>query len=97
MYSGSCDTLLQFSVAIILVLVDGISAIVVERNEDNKAYINSSAGVLPHHISAFYPTTSPSIYSATRSVLNAPSTLIILKISGTSTIPCVTHTSVNLN
>ena len=35
MDNGNCDTLLQLSEATILVLVDGISAVVVERNEDN--------------------------------------------------------------
>ena len=35
MYNRNCDTMLQFSAATILGLVNGISAVVEERNEDN--------------------------------------------------------------
>ena len=50
MDNGNCDTLLQLSAAAILGLVDGISAVVVERNEDNEAYIDDATSVLPHQL-----------------------------------------------
>ena len=48
MENENCDTLLQLSADVILGLVDGISAVVAERNEDNEAYIDASPSVLPH-------------------------------------------------
>ena len=55
MDSGNRDTLLQLSAAAILGLVDGISAVVAERNEDNEAYIDASPGVLPHQLVRILP------------------------------------------
>ena len=55
MDNGNCDTLLQLSEATILVLVDGISAVVVERNEGNEAYIDAAPSVLPHQIVRILP------------------------------------------
>ena len=55
MDSGNRDTLLQLSAAAILGLVDGISAVVAERNEDNKVYIDADPSVLPHHLARILP------------------------------------------
>ena len=50
MDSGNSDTLLQLSSSTILGLVDVISAVVVDQNEYNKAYIDAATGILPHQI-----------------------------------------------
>ena len=50
MDNGNCDTLLQFSTAAILGLVDGISAVVAEQNKYNEAYIYAAPSVLPHQL-----------------------------------------------
>ena len=50
MDNGNCDTLLQLSAAAILGLVDGVSAVVTEKNEDNEAYIDAAPIVLPHQL-----------------------------------------------
>ena len=55
MDSGNCDMLLQLSAPAILGLVDGIIAIVAERNEDNEAYIDNDPSVLPHQIVRILP------------------------------------------
>ena len=55
MDNGNCDTLLQFSEAAILGLVDSISAIVAERNKDNEAYIDAAPSVLPHQLVRILP------------------------------------------
>ena len=55
MNNGNRDTLFQLSVAAILGLVDGISAVVAERNEDNEAYIDTAASVLPHQLVRILP------------------------------------------
>ena len=47
--------MLQLSAAAILVLLDDISAIVVEKNEDNKAYIDAAPSVLPHRLVRILP------------------------------------------
>ena len=47
--------MLQLSAAAILGLVDGISAVVVEQNEDNEAYIYSAPSVLPHQLVRILP------------------------------------------
>ena len=52
---GNHDTLLQLSAATILGLVDGISAIIVKRNEDNEACIGAAPSVLPHKIVRILP------------------------------------------
>ena len=55
MDNGNCDTMLQLSAAAILGLVDGISAIVAERNEDNEAYIDDTPSVLPNQLVRILP------------------------------------------
>ena len=50
MDNGNCDTLLQLLAAAILGLVDGVSAVVTEKNEDNEAYIDAAPIVLPHQL-----------------------------------------------
>ena len=55
MDNGNCDTLLQFSAAAILRLVDGTSAVVAEQNEDNEAYIDAAPSVLPHQLVRILP------------------------------------------
>ena len=55
MNNGNRDTLFQLSVAAILGLVDGISAVVAERNEDNKVYIDADPSVLPHRLVRILP------------------------------------------
>ena len=45
----------KLSAATILGLVDGISSIVSEQKEDNKAYINAAPGVIPHKIFRILP------------------------------------------
>ena len=55
MDNGNCDTLLQFSYAAILGLVDGISAAIAELNEDNEAYIDTDPSVLPHQLVRILP------------------------------------------
>ena len=55
MYNMNCDTLLQLSAAAILGLVDGISAVVAERNKDKKAYIGAAPSVLTHQIVRILP------------------------------------------
>ena len=55
MENGNCDTLLQFSAAAVLGLVDGINAVVAERNKDNEAYIEAAPSVLPHQLVRIMP------------------------------------------
>ena len=55
MDNGNCDTLLQLSAAAIHGLVDGISAVITERNEDNEAYIKAALSVLPHQLLRILP------------------------------------------
>ena len=55
MDNGNRDTLLQLSAAAILVLVDGIIAVVAEKNEDNEAYIDADPSVLPHQLDHILP------------------------------------------
>ena len=55
MDNKNCDTLLQLSAAAILGLVDGISAVVAERNEENEAYIDATPSVLPHQLFRIRP------------------------------------------
>ena len=55
MDNGNCDTLLQFSAAAILRLVDGTSAVVADQNEDNEAYIDAAPSVLPHQLVRILP------------------------------------------
>ena len=55
MASGNRDMLLQFSAAAIPGLVDGISAVVTEQNEYNKAYIDAAPSVLPHQLVRILP------------------------------------------
>ena len=55
MDNGNCDTLLQLSAAAILGLVNGISAVVSERNEYNEAYIDNAPSVIPHQLAHIMP------------------------------------------
>jgi hypothetical protein len=55
MDSGHSQTLLRLSTSAIFELVDGITAVVVERTEDNKAYINAAPDVLPHQLVRILP------------------------------------------
>ena len=55
MENGNCDTMLQLSEAAILGLVDGISAIIVELNEDNESYIDATPSVLLHQLVRILP------------------------------------------
>ena len=55
MDNGNCDTLLQFSEASILVLVDGISAVVAEWNEYKESCIDAAPSVLPHQLVRILP------------------------------------------
>ena len=55
MDSGNCDTLLKLSVAANLGLVDGISAVVAEQNEDNEAYIDAAPSILPYQLVRILP------------------------------------------
>ena len=55
MDNGNYDTLLQLSAAAILGLVDGISAVVVEQNKGNTAYIDASSSVIPHQVVRILP------------------------------------------
>ena len=52
---GNHDTMFQLSVATILGLVNGISAVVAEKNEDNEAYINAGPGVATHQLFRILP------------------------------------------
>ena len=53
--NGNCDTMLQLSAAAILRLVDGISAVVAERKQDNEAYIDADTSVLLHQLVCIPP------------------------------------------
>jgi hypothetical protein len=55
MDSGHRDTLLRLSASTIIELVDGITAVVAERTEDNEAYIDSATDVLPHQLVRILP------------------------------------------
>jgi hypothetical protein len=55
MDSGHRETLLRLSTSAILELVDGITAVVAERTEDNEAYINVAPDVLPHQLVRILP------------------------------------------
>jgi hypothetical protein len=55
MDSGHRETLLRLSTSAILELVDGITAVVAERTEDNEAYINVAVDVLPHQLIRILP------------------------------------------
>jgi len=55
MDSGHCETLLRLSASAILELVDGITAVVAKRTEDNEAYINAAPNVLPHQLVRILP------------------------------------------
>ena len=55
MDNRNCDTLLKFSAAAILGLVDGIIAVVAEQNEENDAYIDAAPSVLPHQLARILP------------------------------------------
>jgi hypothetical protein len=55
MDSGHHETLLRLSASAILKLVDGISAVVAERTEDNEAYIDAAPDVLPHQLVRILP------------------------------------------
>ena len=48
--SNNHDTLWQFSVSTILVLVDAISAATADRNKYNETYIYPATGVLPQQL-----------------------------------------------
>jgi hypothetical protein len=43
------------SASVILELVDGITAVVAERTEDNEAYIDAAPDFLPHHLVRILP------------------------------------------
>ena len=96
MYNGNCDTLLPLSAAAILILVDGISAVFAERNEDNGPILTLLPVFYPISFSAFCPATSLSICSATGSVLITPPASRRLRILDASTRPCVTCTATDL-
>ncbi|CAK9879059.1 unnamed protein product [Sphagnum jensenii] len=55
MDNSHCETLLRLSAFAILELVDGITAVVAERTEDNEAYINATPDVLPHQLVRILP------------------------------------------
>lgn len=55
MDSGHRETLLRSSASAILELVDGITAVVAERSEDNEAYIDAAPDVLPHQLVRILP------------------------------------------
>jgi hypothetical protein len=55
MDSGHRETLLRLSESAILELVDGITAVVAERTEDNEACIDAAPDVLPHHLVRILP------------------------------------------
>ncbi|CAK9254061.1 unnamed protein product [Sphagnum jensenii] len=55
MDSRHYETLLRLSASAILELVDGITAVVAERTEDNEAYINTAPDVLPHQLVRILP------------------------------------------
>ena len=55
MDNGNCDTLLKLAAAAILQLVDVISAVVAERNEDNESYIDAAPIVLPNQLVRILP------------------------------------------
>jgi hypothetical protein len=48
--SGHRETLLRLPASAILELVDGITAVVAERTEDNEAYIDAAPAVLAHQL-----------------------------------------------
>ena len=55
MDNGNCDALFQLSAAAILGFVDGVSAVVAERNKDNEAYIDAATIVLSHLLVRILP------------------------------------------
>jgi len=55
MDNGHRETLLRLSTSAILELVDGITAVVAERTENNEAYINAAPNVLPHQLVRILP------------------------------------------
>jgi hypothetical protein len=55
MDSGHRETLLRLSASAILEWVDGITAVVAERTEDNEAYIDAAPDVLPHQLVRILP------------------------------------------
>jgi hypothetical protein len=55
MDSGYRETLLRLSASAILELVDGITAVVAERTEDNEAYMDAAPDVLPHQLVRILP------------------------------------------
>ncbi|CAK9260470.1 unnamed protein product [Sphagnum jensenii] len=55
MDNGHRETLFRLSASAILKLVDGITAIVAKRTEDNEAYINAAPDVLPHQLVRILP------------------------------------------
>jgi hypothetical protein len=58
MDSGHCETLLRLSAPAILELVDGFTAVVAERTEDNEAYVDAAPDVLPHQLVCILPRDS---------------------------------------
>jgi hypothetical protein len=55
MDSGHRETHLRLSAFAILELVDGITAAVAERTEDNEAYIDAAPDILPHQLLRVLP------------------------------------------
>jgi hypothetical protein len=55
MDSGHREILLRLPASAILELVDGITAVVAERTEDNDAYIDARPVVLPHQLVRILP------------------------------------------
>jgi hypothetical protein len=55
MDNGHRETLLRLSASAILELVDGITAVVAKRTEDNEAYIDAAPDVLPHQLVRILP------------------------------------------
>jgi hypothetical protein len=89
------ETLLRLSASAILELVDGITAVVAERTEDNDAYIDAATDVLPHQLVRILPRASAFICSATGSALITPSATRRLRLLGTSTRLCTARTTPN--
>jgi hypothetical protein len=52
---GHRETLLRLSASAILELVDGLTAVVADKTEDNEAYIDAAPDVLPHQLVRILP------------------------------------------
>jgi hypothetical protein len=95
MDSGHRESLLRLSASAILELVDGITAVVAERTEDNEAYIDAAPDVLPHQLVRILPRDFCVYLQRHKERLDYTSATRSLRLLGASTRLCTTRTTAN--